>query len=172
MAKLFKITPAIRRLSSNAIDTMIDQLGKDCLLVFDPKEIQCPNCLYDSARKASSGVYNGTGPRPFTRPPCPVCHGKGTITSESITREVRFLIDWKAKPWDYVDTTAVKTPQGLVQTKGYVEDMDSVLQCHHIIIDHTNDKFINNKFILFGEPVPQGNIVPNRYFIAFWSREK
>jgi hypothetical protein len=170
VAKLFKITPAIRRLSANAIDTMIDQLGKDCLLAFDSGDVQCPNCYYDSNRKASSGKYNGTGPKPFTRPPCPVCHGSGMITGQATSRVVRFLIDWQPKPWRYLGNTTATAPQGLVQTKGYVQDMDSVIQAKYIVIDYQNAEFINNRFKLWGEPIPQGNIVPNRYFIAFWSR--
>lgn len=170
MAKLFKITPAIRRLSSNAIDTMIAELGKDCLLVFDSGEAQCPNCIYDSARKASSGTYNGTGPKPFSRPPCPVCHGAGTVVPEPTTRVVRFLIDWQPKPWQFVDTTAIKVPQGMVQTKGYVEEMDSVLQAKYMVVDYQHATFINNRFRLWGEPLPQGNIVSNRYFLALWTR--
>jgi hypothetical protein len=171
MAKLFTITAGIRRLSQNAIDTMIDQLGKDCLLVFDSQETQCPNCIYDSIRKTSAGRYNGTGPVPFTRPPCPVCHGKGLIDPTPTTKVVRFLIDWQPKPWLYVDTTGTRMPDGAIRAKGYVSEMDSVLQCKHMIVDYKNNTFENNKFVLLGEPNPSGNIVANRYFTSLWARQ-
>lgn len=170
MAKLFRITPAIRRLSANAIDTMIDELGKMCLLAYDVPGTECPNCYFDPNTKLSNGVYRNGGPRSFTRPPCPVCRGKGMVGGGEAYREVKFLIDWQPKPWLYVDTTQARVPQGMVQIKGYVKDMGLVKQAKYIIIDHVNANYQNNRFMIWGEPIPQGNIVPNRYFIAFWMR--
>lgn len=170
MARLFTITPAIRRLSMNAIDTMIDQLGKDCLLVFEAGESKCPNCNYDAARGASGGVYNGTGPRPFARPPCPVCRGAGVVVAQPVTKVIRCLIDWQPKTYQLFDSTGARAPQGLLSTKGYVSVMDSVIQCHHMIVDYLHADFENNRFTLWGEPTPSGNIVANRYFTAMWTR--
>jgi hypothetical protein len=171
MAKLFTITPAIRRLARDANDTMIEQLGKECLLAFEPTALPCPNCHYDPILKASTGIYNGTGSAPFTHPPCPVCKGAGILkpTGDLFTENL-FLIDWQPKPWLFVDTTQIKIPQGIVQTKGFITDMAEVLEAKYIIIDHLNTNFRDNRFVLWGEPIPQGNIVPGRYFIAFWTR--
>src|SRR5688572_31156548 len=113
MAKLFRITPAIRRLSANAIDTMIDELGKLCLLAYETPPTECPNCYFDPTSRASAGTYRPEGPRPFNRPPCPVCRGRGLIGGGEAFKEVKFLIDWQPKPWNFVDTTGVRAPQGL-----------------------------------------------------------
>ncbi len=171
MAKLFTITPAIRRLARDANDTMIEQLGKLCLLAFEPLPSDCPNCHYDPIAKASSGIYNGTGPVPFTTLPCPVCRGAGIVKpSGDLFEEVNFLIDWQPKPWQYVDTTQVRAPQGIVRTKGFVTDMAKVIQAKYIVIDHNNADLRDNRFVLWGDPIPQGNIDPSRYVIAFWTR--
>lgn len=170
MAKLFRITPAIRRLSQNAIDTMISELGKDCLLAFDSPQTECPNCHFDTVTRQSNGVYNGTGPRPFTRPPCPVCRGKGLVGGGESFEVVRFLIDWQPKTWFLVDATGTKVPQGAIQAKGYVTDMPLVLRAKYLVVDYLHAKYESNRFILWGEPTPQGNIVANRYMTTFWTR--
>lgn len=170
MADLFTIGPDIRGLARDAVDTMINQLGKDCKLIFDPIQQQCPNCYFDDVNQKSSGVYNTTGPIPFTKPPCPVCRGKGVITTDPISKVKRLLIDWQPKPWQFLPTGVV-VPQGLVQTKGFVTDLPDVLECKHIIIDYENAIYQNHRFVKWGEPIPTGNIVPNRYIICFWQRE-
>jgi hypothetical protein len=99
-----------------------------------------------------------------------VCRGRGLVDGQGVTRVARFLIDWRPKYWQFIDTTGIKVPQGVVQTKGFISDMPDVIQAKHIIIDYQHAEFVKAKFYLWGEPIPQGNIVPNRYFIAFWSR--
>lgn len=170
MAKLFRITPAIRRLAANAIDTMIEELGKNCLLFLPPDPEKCPNCHFDSIQGKSSGKYNGTGPRPFTRPPCPVCRGTGLDPDvREKTAVVKFLVEWNQKAFVTIQP-GIQLPQGVVQTKGFISDMPLVIQSTKIIIDYENAKFSSHEFVKRGEPIPQGNIVPSRYFVAFWER--
>lgn len=170
MPKLFRITPAIRRLAANAIDTMIGELGKDCLLFLPPEKRKCPNCYFDSIQGKSSGKYNGDGPKPFTRPPCPVCRGSGFDPDVMVnTVVVRFLIEWNPKSFLTIQP-GIQFPQGTVQTKGFVTDLPLVMQSEKIIIDYHNAKFSSHEFVKKGEPIIQGNIVPSRYFVAFWER--
>lgn len=169
MADLFKITPAIRNLAQGAIDSMIDQLGKTCRLVFESPQTACPNCFFDVRTRRSSGVYNNTGPQPFTRPPCPVCHGTGMIGAAETYQDVKFLIDRNPKPWQFVDID-VTLPQGLLQTKGYIVDLPKVLQAKYLIVDPDNSKYETNRYRLWGEPMPSGNIVANRYMVCLWVR--
>lgn len=170
MPDLFIIDEDIRTLTFDAISTMIHQLGKDCKLIFDPITTQCPNCIFDSVNNTSSGVYNGTGPVSFTRPPCPVCRGVGTIVEDAVEQTVRFLIDWQPKPWLYLPAGTV-VPEGLVQTKGFIEVLPLVIQSNEIIIDPAHALYQNNRFMKWGEPVPTGNIKQNSFFIAFWQRK-
>lgn len=169
MADLFVIDDSIRQLTFDAVSTMIHQLGKDCNLVFDSLENQCPNCFYDSVNDKSSGVYNGTGPVVFTRPPCPVCRGKGTVVSTPVEQTVKFLIDWQPRTWQFSQPN-VTMPQGLMQTKGFIEDLPLVIQAKYLIVDPTHALYENNRFIKWGEPVPTGNISPNKFFTCLWQR--
>lgn len=157
----------------NGIDTLIRQLGKQCKLIYEGEQSQCPNCNFDSTFNRSTNIYNGVGPKPFNRGRCPVCHGTGYLPGGGITSEVvTFLIDWQPKPWQWEDprNTEIRYPAGLVQTKGFVVDLPKVLQAKYIIVDYLNAVFENNRFVRWNEPVLQGNIVKSKYFIAFWQR--
>jgi hypothetical protein len=74
---------------------LIDDAGTWVDFHFDDVESQCGNCVWDVVHKSSSGKYNGTGPRPFTQGVCPVCKGKGRITTPRIV-QVKCLINWGA----------------------------------------------------------------------------
>ena len=45
MAKLFSLSTDVKTIAQNAIDDLIDQLGKDCLLQFPPIQEYCVNCI-------------------------------------------------------------------------------------------------------------------------------
>lgn len=169
---LFELDDETLATVENGIDTLINQLGKDCQIIYEPQKQVCPNCIFDPNANRSTNVYNGVGPKPFQSGKCPVCKGVGFLPGSGVmTDVVRFLIDWQPKPWNFVDPNLnVKVPQGLVQTKGFVADMPKVMQAKYIIIDYKNTGLTNNRFILWGEPTIQGNIVKSRYFVARWQR--
>lgn len=172
MADLFELDAETLATVENGIDSLIHQLGKDCKLIFEGDKQVCNNCIFDSANNRSSNKYNGVGPTPFTTGKCPVCKGAGFLPGTQTTVDyAKFLIDWQPKPWNFVDPNAgIKVPQGLVQTKGFVADLPKVLQAKYLVVDYTNATLIQNKFVRWGEPVLQGNIVKSKYFICFWQR--
>ena len=65
------------------VEAVISDLGQSLTIILPKKEQRCNNCKYDFVHKCSSGVYNGTGPKPFTGAICPVCKSKGVIVSTS-----------------------------------------------------------------------------------------
>ncbi len=71
MAKLFTITDDIRAIGSNAIDDLIDQLGKDCRLVYPPTLVPCSDCAADPIgdKPANAWVTGGA----FSPPDGTVC---------------------------------------------------------------------------------------------------
>lgn len=88
------IKPRIDRLFRDKITSLVGSLSKKFKVyaVFIIKTA-CPNCVPDPATKASSGVYNGSGPKPFTGRVCPVCLGKGkTITEKRQT--LKAIVEW------------------------------------------------------------------------------
>ena len=42
---------------------------------------QCPNCVFDQTNGNGSGVYNTTGPQPFSGGTCPVCSNIGKLNT-------------------------------------------------------------------------------------------
>lgn len=56
-----------------------DHLEIDIKLFYPPTIEACPNCLTESfgGEVRSLGLYNGTGPLPFSETICPYCDGEG-----------------------------------------------------------------------------------------------
>lgn len=182
MADLFTLTQDIRDIGEQAINALINQLGKTCKVIYESGlGQQCPNCFFDVANQRSTNKYNGTGPRAFTSGKCPVCRGSGFLPETTTSSDTLILlIDWQPKSWTLIDTlTSLQgvTPNGgkiskgdLVSAKGYIADMPKVIQSKYIILDYQNAKYENNRFMLWGEPVVQGNIVQTKYFNCFFAR--
>lgn len=164
----------------NAIDSLMAPaeeggLGKHCRLIFEPKKNKCPNCGWDAANKRSNNHYRPGGPQPFPDGSlCPVCMGKGVIETE-VSQTIVMLCNWNAKSWlsmPGIDLSNVnlQLPGGAVQTKGFVRDMERVLQSRKMVIDTPNEGLRRYLFTLEGEPITPGNIIQGRYFIALWKR--
>lgn len=170
MADLFTITQDIRDLAQGAIDSMINQLGKPCKLVYEPTKTPCTNCYLDTTTNMSSGHYNGTGPTPFTRGKCPVCSGVGYLPDEVEHFDVvTMTVIWKPKLYKYFAPNA-SVPDSLIILKGYVTDLPKVLQAQYVIPDYENQIYQSSRYVKYEAPLPQGSIVKNRYFRSFWQR--
>ena len=167
MGKIFTITDKIRNIASDAIDDLIDQLGKDCELIYPSLKTDCPNCIYDPITNRSTGRYKSGGPRPFPHGTiCPVCRGNGQIESTH-TDTVRLLCQWNPKNF-YVGPGAITIPYGSVLTKGYMTDLPKILQSKRMIIQIPIHPYIRATFDLWSAPIDAGNIIQGRYFIAVW----
>ena len=170
MPKLFTIDSGIVSIASDAIDDLIDQLGKPCKVVYEPTKTQCNNCYLDTTTDKSSGKYNGTGPVSFTRGKCPVCDGLGYLPDEVENFDiVTLLINTTPKAYKMYDPS-VKIPQGLIGAKGYVTDLPKVLTAKTIIVDYQHVVDVSARYVLWGEPAQTGNIVKNRYFEFYMQR--
>jgi hypothetical protein len=170
MPDLFVITDDIRNLAQGAIDSMINQLGKPCKLIYEPARTPCTNCYLDATTNLSSGQYNGTGPIPFTRGKCPVCGGAGYLPEEVERFDVvTMTVIWQPKAYRYFGPD-VQVPDSLIILKGYVADLPKVLQAKYVIPDYQNQVYQSSRFVKWKEPHPQGSIVKNRYFRSFWQR--
>lgn len=169
MGKIFTITDEIRTIASNAIDDLIDQLGKDCRLLYPSVKIDCPNCIFDPTTNRSSGRYQTDGPRPFSQGTiCPVCRGNGLLDSEH-TETIRMLCTWNPKEFTLLAGN-IQVPYSMVQTKGYLTDLPKILQSRKMTLELPIEPYIRYNFDLWGEPIDQGNIIQGRYFVAVWKR--
>jgi hypothetical protein len=167
---LFKISsdPTISALVQDGIDTMILELGKDCKIVVEGDKAQCPNCLFDSSAEKSAGVYNGTGPRTFTRPPCPICGGTGydPTTSEAVIIK-KFSIRRNVRPSEVLVPGQITKAITIARIKGYVTDIPSLANMKYIILDYLNEKYTTERYVKLTDPSPTGNLVAGRYFIMY-----
>lgn len=174
MSDLFTLDAQTLATVEQGIDSLIHQLGKWCKLIYVFDKMPCNNCILDPATDRSSNQYNGVGPKPFHGGKCPVCHGGGYIVASGEKEDiVQLLIDWQPKPWQFVgpsNENIARLPAGLVQTKGFVADMPKVIQARYLIVDYKNATMASNRFVRWGEPVMQGNIVKSKYYICFWQR--
>ncbi len=169
MGKLFTITEEIRDIARDGIDDMIDQLGKDCKLVYPSVKTDCPNCVFDPTTNRSTGRYKTGGPRPFPNGTiCPVCRGAGRLDSTE-TDIIRMLCKWNPK--EFIPLAgSLQLPNSIVRTKGYITDLPKVLRSKKMILQLPIEPYIRYTFDLQGEPIDAGNIVQGRYFIAIWKR--
>lgn len=170
---LFTIDPATKQLIMDGFDTMIVVLGKDCKLILDGDKSPCPNCYFDAVSMRSSGVYNGTGPRSFGEPPCPVCRGTGYDPNTLIREEIiKFSIRRNLKPSQVYPPGTLTRPVTLARIKGFATDLPIVLQAKYIILDYVNAKYMNERYKPISEPSLTGNIVDSRYFIRYLERSE
>lgn len=173
------ISDSIRATSKQALDLLMASeaeggLGKTCQLVFEPKKTFCPNCLYDSQNKRSSGRYKAGGSTSFPFGTlCPVCMGKGTL-DEPVHQSIVLLCNWNPKTWILLSgmdqSVRLEAPGGRVQTKGKLQDLPAVLQSRRVILQSDLEGVKRYLFELDGEPADIGNIIQGAYFVAMWKR--
>jgi len=51
-----------------------------------------------------------------------------------------------------------------------MSDLPDVLQARKMIVQISLEPMVRFTYELFGEPIDQGNIVQNRYWVALWNR--
>lgn len=174
------ISADIRATAAAALDSLMAPqenggLGKHCKLLFDPKRTKCPNCYWDQQNQRSANHYRPGGPQPFPDGSlCPVCLGKGVIEQE-VSQDIVMLCNFNPRTWLVLpgldpSTINLQIPGGAVQTKGWMTDMEKVLQSRRMILDFPNQGIHRYLYELAGEPVSPGNIVQGKYFVALWRR--
>lgn len=169
---IFTMTPDILAIGESAINSLIHNFGKMCLCVYDSEtQTVCNNCIFNPVTKQSTNRYNGTGPKPFAAGTCPVCHGSGFIPGHQNTQaEVQLLIDYDPKISKLIADSTIKVPSNIVKVKGFVADEAAVAQSKFIVLDHLNNKYNGNKFVLWSEVAEPGNIIKSKYFEVYLRR--
>ena len=148
------------------IDALINQLGKNVYLEFDPIREPCPNCEYDAIRKRSTGVHRIGGPRPFARGRrCPYCKGRG-FKEIAVTKCIKCLIKWN--PGDAKNFgIAVSKIGGIVRLKTYLTEADDLTRAKTVIVNYDIVSQMRLTVKLIQGPIPVG-LREDRYCISFW----
>jgi hypothetical protein len=150
----------------NRIDALINQLGKNVLLQFDPIREDCPNCTFDRHRNRSTGIYTIGGPRPFKRGrKCPYCKGRGLLETP-VTKCIKCLVKWSPRELkDY--GISVENRKGIVRLKTYLTEMDDIIRAKTSIVDYDQRSVTNLRVRKIRGPVPVG-LRQDRYCISYW----
>lgn len=165
-AASIQISPELISIYQSRIDALVNQLGKDVVLEFDPVVSPCTNCTYDAMNNRSTGVYHAGGPTPFPRGQrCPRCKGKGVIEQRE-TRCIKALIKWS--PRDYNGNgIGVADPKAIVRTKSFLSDASLIARASTAIMNASVCSLMRLRVRRLRGPIPVG-LREDRYAIAFW----
>ena len=161
-----QIKSALIAIYQSRIDALINQLGKNVRLIFDPVLTPCPNCLYDVLRKRSNGIYRTGGPRPFKRGrKCPYCKGKG-LNETSVEKCIKCLLKWN--PMDAENYgISISGKKGIVRMKTFLTSADDMIQAKTAIANYDIRSQMKLNVKLISGPIPVG-LREDRYCISFW----
>lgn len=182
---LFTLTPDIKAIATDAIDSLIAQLGKKCLLIYPPipvlsqqrvglpvgavnnavgeggnptvvQDITNSSQENDVAWSVDAQVFNaGTGTWDV---------GPTVVSKVNLTDTITLLV--KNQPsqfWNRVP--GVNVPAGTIQVKGYISDLPKVLRANEIILQPELRPAMNLRYVRAGEAIDVGNIIQSRYFV-------
>lgn len=148
------------------IDSLINQLGKNVLFIFDPIIEPCTNCIFDTEKNRSTGVYKIGGPIPFTRGhKCPYCKGQGFL-ERAVEKCVKCLIKWNPKEFKNYGISVQKN-HAVVRLKGFLTDAPYMVKAKTAIVDHDIKKSFKLIVRLIQGPIPVG-LREDRYIISYW----
>lgn len=161
-----QIKDSLINIYQSRIDALINQLGKNVYLEFDPIKDPCPNCEFEMIRGRSRGIYRTGGPRPFARGRrCPYCKGHGFLETV-VNKCIKCLIKWN--PEDAKNFgIAVSQTGGIVRLKTYLTEADDLSRARTVIVNHDIASQMKLKVKLIQGPIPVG-LREDRYCISFW----
>jgi len=163
MADLFTISPDIIATYVAGISALVEQLGKNCTLVYPPTKISCPNCTYDPILKKSNNVWNGTGPVPFSGGICPYCTGIG-LSTQNVTKVVKGLLQWSPKDIGRYGSNV--EPKDIVKLKTYATNAQDILNATEVIVDSDLIGIANQRCKLLKGPTFIG--LQSSKFVVFY----
>lgn len=148
------------------IDALINQLGKNILLEFDPIKEFCPNCFFDTARGRSTGIPRPGGPRPFKRGrQCPFCKGRGFLETPCV-RCIKALLQWNPREIRNYGLS-VELHSGIVRIKTFLTEADDISRAKTIIVNSDIQDQMKLRVKRLMSVIPTG-LREDRYCISFW----
>lgn len=148
------------------IDALINQLGKNVILEFDPIVEPCVNCFQNTIEHRSNGVYKSGGPIPFSRgQKCPYCKGHGFL-ERKVEKCIKCLIQWR--PQDAKNYgISTSDSKDIVRLKTFLTSGDDLIKAKTAIVNHDISDILKLRVRLIRGPVIVG-LRESRYIITFW----
>jgi len=161
-----QISDDLIRIYQSRIDALINQLGKNVYLEFDPIREPCPNCELDAVRKRSKGIYLPGGPRPFPRGRrCPYCKGAGLLET-AVETCIRCLLKWN--PTDAANFgVSVTDARGIVRLKTYLDNAPGIMRANTALVHKDIAEVMTLRVKKVRGPYPVG-LRQDRYCVSFW----
>lgn len=161
-----QISSELITIYQNRIDAVINQLGKNVLLEFDPIRSPCPNCEFDSIRKRSTGIYISGGPRPFKRGrQCPWCKGRG-FEETPVEKCIKCLVQWNPREAENYGIS-LRKHKDVVRFKTFLTEFDDFVRCKTAISNYDIRDQLSLRVRLIKSPILVG-LRDSRYCISFW----
>jgi len=134
-----------------SINNLVSGLSREVVVYSKDLRSECPNCYYDKVNDISSGVAKSSPEDDyyFVTGRCPVCYGKGVITT-SRKRTIKGLVIWNPQG-DRLNALAF-TEAGTggatrVEIKMEIGYLDLIKNCKHVVIDGIICKLANPPII-------------------------
>lgn len=161
-----QIKDSLIKIYQSRIDALINQLGKNVHLEFDPILTPCPNCTFDTIRRRSTGIHIPGGPRPFSRGrKCPWCKGRGLLETP-VTKCIKCLLKWNPRDFENFGIS-VSNNKGIVRLKTFLTECDDLSRAKTVIVNNDIVSQMKLKVKLVQGPIPVG-LREDRYCISFW----
>jgi hypothetical protein len=112
---------------------------------------ECPNCYYDKVNRTSSGIpkVSPGDPNYFTVGRCPVCHGKGVLTTAR-KRCIQGIVIWNPAGDEMNSLTFTQAGfEGATRVEIKTDPcyLDLIKQAERVVIDGINCKLSNPPII-------------------------
>lgn len=124
------------------------------------------NCIYDPIGNKSSNRYQAGGPMPFTVGGCPMCYGTGKTPDETTT-SINLCPIYDYKQWIPNITSAVQSPNGMIQTISKFSTYEALTQAKELLVDTDIETVTRQRFERASKPEPCG-IGGSDFIVMMW----
>ncbi len=168
---VWSIDEQILKEAEEAFGDILTNWGRKCRLYYPAKKVSCVNCVYDPIGKKSANRFLTGGPAPFPAGgTCPVCSGSG-FREQEMTEDVLLICAFSPKEFFYpIDKLNIRSPDGMIQVKGKLEDIPKIKRATRIRVDVDKDPHLRLYYQLCGEPIDIHNIVRGKFFVCLLER--
>lgn len=140
-------------LYQDAIDQLINALGKNILVVFKPTVVSTTDAVQDDLR--GEGVKS------------PSFKGAGPTVAANVSTIIGLI---KYNPADYIKYFGpIEKGQNIVRIKTFLTNLDDLTRAQYVIPSYDARKYVQAKYKLLREPIPIG-LQEDRYCVTFWER--